>query len=49
MHIPWLLKHYDKLPTTANLLYVRKEKPIVYEVTKESVEQSDQEMISLVN
>lgn len=40
---------YGKLPSTANLLYVRKEKPIVYEVTEEGVGQSRQEMASLVN
>ena len=38
---------YGKLPITANLLYVRKEKCIVYEVSKDSVEQSGQEMALL--
>jgi len=29
---------YGKLPATANLLYVRKEKPIVYDGTKDSAQ-----------
>jgi DNA helicase-2/ATP-dependent DNA helicase PcrA len=40
---------YGKLPATATLLYVRNEKPVVYQVTKDSVQQSEQEIGSLVN
>jgi DNA helicase-2/ATP-dependent DNA helicase PcrA len=40
---------YGKLPATATLLYVRNEKPIVYKITENDVQQSEQEIGSLVN
>ncbi len=40
---------YGKLPATATLLYVRKEKPVIYQVTKDSVQQSEQGIGSLVS
>jgi DNA helicase-2/ATP-dependent DNA helicase PcrA len=40
---------YGRLPATANLLYVRNEKPVVYPVTNDTVQQSEQEVGSLTN
>jgi DNA helicase-2/ATP-dependent DNA helicase PcrA len=40
---------YGKLPSTANLLYLRKDRPVVYNVTADEVGQAEQEITSLVN
>jgi hypothetical protein len=40
---------YGNLPSSANLLYLRKERPLSYSVTPETLEQADQEISLLVN
>jgi DNA helicase II / ATP-dependent DNA helicase PcrA len=42
-------KLYDKLPQSANLLYLRKEKKVSYDAEQESVAKSREEMTSLID
>jgi DNA helicase-2/ATP-dependent DNA helicase PcrA len=40
---------YGKLPSTANLLYLRNEQPLVYRVTNEGVANAEQELTAILN